>query len=808
MNLDFLDLSGKFGIFDQLREANGEELTNEMKDKFLEMIDIERDDRGYALDSEGKIVSYDGIKGMKKANTFLNLTNIHINEIGVCAKDFKYFRRNYCKILNRGKYRRPDIRDYQERAEDELITGDDLVMLFPRQCISGGTYIYVDNKQIKIKDYFDSIRNSFISDNELFLESKVVIDIKKTKGYMCSPNIRYVHKTIPLDKYTILLENGMTLSGSSNHIVITNTFEETSLKDSLNKTLITEYGISKVVECIDNNIKEEFYDIGIDSDDNLYFSDGILSHNSGKTVTVSTYLLHNALFRENITIGVAGNTLKIAKEVISKIKDIYMELPIWLAAGIKTWNKTEIEFENRTKIMGGYAGASTYKGFSLSILYVDETAFIGSSSVQGTMNSEIWTAFQDDTIPALSAVPGSQAIYTSTANGINHFYHMCEGAKQNKISFTKEEIFNIEGQNVNLKKAFKDRNLLPKSIKSIDYIDGEYKIVHSKGVNGFRFLEASWKEVPRYRVDDSLIANDEFKLGVVEKNGELYFQQNYGNSFHGSSDTLISTDALKSIQPSEDEHITFDKLFQGLRTFNDPIAGHHYIVTCDPKKKGTDPAGIQVIDVTKLPFIQVATAQLDEDFMTLPEKLFILGNEYNQAMVVSENNIGESIPATLFYQYEYEGEVFTEKDSNGVYKKEMGFRTKVNTKIQILTLMKKFIESGDLIIQDRKTLDELFNFVKKPNGTYSADGSNTDDLVMSLAITFAPFIDFKNWDNFKGFIEYIERKKEVEEKEDDDFVEFLDLGFSSDLGISEEVTGFTKDLWDNESYNDFGGSFG
>jgi hypothetical protein len=79
---------------------------------------------------------------------------------------------------------------------------------------------------------------------------------------------------------------------------------------------------------------------------------------------------------------------------------------------------------------------------------------------------------------------------------------------------------------------------------------------------------------------------------------------------------------------------------------------------------------------------------------------------------------------------------------------------------------------------------------------------------MSLAIVFAPFLDYKNWDNFKGFIEYIEKKKELEEKEQDSFMEFLDLGFSSDFGTEEKVTGFTKDLWSGSNSSIFDSPFG
>jgi len=261
---------------------------------------------------------------------------------------------------------------------------------------------------------------------------------------------------------------------------------------------------------------------------------------------------------------------------------------------------------------------------------------------------------------------------------------------------------------------------------------------------------------------------------LINVDGEVYYTNDIlsHNSFLGSSSTLISSDALKSIDTYNDEDIIFD-----------------------PKKEGLDAAGLQVIDVTNLPFEQVAVAQLQESYLMIPGRLFELGNYYNNALVVCENNIGESIPSTLFYNYEYEGEIFIELDKNGKQKKEMGIRTTVKTKRLGLTLLKKFIEEGNFIINDRKTLDELFNFIKKKNGTYSAEEGYHDDLVMSLMLTFAPFLDFKNWDNFVGFVQYLEKSAKEKEEQIQESAEFLDLGFGPD--DNTDSSPFTEDIWEN-----------
>jgi len=130
----------------------------------------------------------------------------------------------------------------------------------------------------------------------------------------------------------------------------------------------------------------------------------------------------------------------------------------------------------------------------------------------------------------------------------------------------------------------------------------------------------------------------------------------------------------------------------------------------------------------------------------------------------------------------------------------MGIRTTVKTKRQGLTLLKKFIEEKKLIINDKQTLDELFNFIEQKKGTYGAEEGYHDDLVMSLMLCFAPFLDFKNFDDFKGFVDYIEQKEQELEQQETDFMNFMDLGFVDD-GTNEDSP-FTSDLWDDkDSFN-------
>ena len=171
-----------------------------------------------------------------------------------------------------------------------------------------------------------------------------------------------VHKTIEYDIYKIILENGLELEGSENHTLITSDGKEIFLKDSLNKEIATIYGGSKVVS-ISFRKRDHCYDLTL-KDFHLYYTNGILSHNSGKSVTTALYLLWKALFTKDINIGICANQLSLAMEVLDKIKKIFIQLPIWLQQGLEAWNKTYIVFENGTRIMTSAGNSDSFRGFT------------------------------------------------------------------------------------------------------------------------------------------------------------------------------------------------------------------------------------------------------------------------------------------------------------------------------------------------------------------------------------------------------------------------------------------------------------
>ena len=437
---------------------------------------------------------------------------------------------------------------------------------------------------------------------------------------------------------------------------------------------------------------------------------------AGKSVSVGLYLLWRALFTKDINIGICANKLSLATEVLDKIKKIFIQLPIWLQQGLEAWNKTYIIFENGTRIMTSAGDSDAFRGYSIHIMMIDECAFISNTN---------WQGIQDSVFPSQEALSQKQKVLVSTPNGMNHWYHLVQQAKREN--------------------------------------------------SGYEYFTMDWREVPRYKEDGSKIDPEEYKREKIKKEGKLWFAQNFELAFLGSSNTLIESSALQNLIPRDEDQIIFNSLFSGLRIFEKPIDGHSYIIGVDPAKEGIDKTAIQVLDVTVLPFKQVACANLDDSYLTIPAKLFDLGQYYNWAMVVVENNIDNSIVDSLSFNYEYEGEIFRERGKN-----LLGFRTTTKTKKQMLSLLKKLIEEDKFKIADKATIDELFVFVQQKNGSFSAQDGYHDDLVMALCIALVPFLNVKRFDDFKGFIELIEKRNEEIKKEEESFLElYLDLGLNN-----------------------------
>jgi len=147
---------------------------------------------------------------------------------------------------------------------------------------------------------------------------------------------------------------------------------------------------------------------------------------SGKSVTSLGYILHYVLFNQTKIVGMLANKASTSRELLGRLQTAYQHLPKFLQQGIVEWNKGNLELENGSKIIASSTSSSAIRGYSFSLLFLDEFAF-----VQRT----IADAFIKSVYPTISSGKDTKIIMVSTPNGYNLFYKFWNDAVEGNNQF-------------------------------------------------------------------------------------------------------------------------------------------------------------------------------------------------------------------------------------------------------------------------------------------------------------------------------------------------------------------------------------
>jgi len=396
------------------------------------------------------------------------------------------------------------------------------------------------------------------------------------------------------------------------------------------------------------------------------------SRQAGKTTTAVAIILHYVLFNDYKTVALLANKGDAAREILDRIKIAYEALPKWLQQGVIEWNKGSVEFENGCKIIAGATSSSAIRGKSISFLYIDETAFV-----------ENWDEFFASVFPTISSGNTTKILFTSTPNGLNHFYKTCEGARENR--------------------------------------------------NGYIYIEVPWQRVPG--------RDDVWKKETLEgMDFDMQkFSQEFECNFLGSSGTLIEGSKLKNLVSRNPVGET-----QFMKVYEQPEKDHVYACIVDVSRgKGLDYSAFHIIDVTSMPYKQ-ACIYRDNTITPIDyaEIIYRTIKRYNDAYTLIEvNDIGEQVAEVLHYEFEVETLMFTEsagrsgkRISTGFSKNsDKGVRTTKSVKSVGCNMLKMLIEQDQLIINDFQTINELSTFSRR-GVSYEAESGCHDDLVMGLVL--------------------------------------------------------------------------
>ena len=156
-----------------------------------------------------------------------------------------------------------------------------------------------------------------------------------------------------------------------------------------------------------------------------------LPRQSGKSTTVTAYMLWLILFHDTQSIAILANKGSLARDLLGKIQLAYEHLPKWLQQGIVVWNKGNIELENGSKILASATSSSAIRGGSYNLIFLDEFAFVSNNIAEN---------FFASVYPTISSGETTKIIIVSTPNGLNHFYKLWSDAVDEKNQYKPIEV--------------------------------------------------------------------------------------------------------------------------------------------------------------------------------------------------------------------------------------------------------------------------------------------------------------------------------------------------------------------------------
>lgn len=407
----------------------------------------------------------------------------------------------------------------------------------------------------------------------------------------------------------------------------------------------------------------------------------------GKTTSLALYALHQTVFTDDFTVGFTSFTTANCKDMLTRFKTAYEELPNFLKPCVTLYNRTEVRFSNGSQIYVQVTSENALRGRSNHLCLVDEFAFVSPA-----VADEFYTAL----LPSLTAEgenSTTKVVFVSTPNGtVGKYAEIAFGA-----------------------------------------------MAHS---NGYFYIPVDWKKIPG--------RTQKFKESMLKKMSKERYAQEYEGAFLSDSGTLINSTILESLQTREavSTFREFTEIFvHSLQGRNIAFAcdvsegiskDNHCIQAIDIETFE------QVAEFTNNTLNQ--TLYFKEILHLIR---FLKAQGVNDLYyTVEANGLGHGIMRlieTTNDPYINEAVLISDLKPNGSLAR-MGMLTTNSSKMKGCTLLKDLIESGRLKINSVKLLTELKFFVKH-GASFAADKGAKDDRVMGMVLLANMLPHISNYDD-------------------------------------------------------------
>ena len=463
-----------------------------------------------------------------------------------------------------------------------------------------------------------------------------------------------------------------------------------------------------------------------------------LPRQTGKSTTCVSYLMHYALFNDNVKIAILANKAETSRELLSRLQLSYENLPKWMQHGIVSWNKGSLELENGSKIIAASTSSSAVRGNSFNIIFLDEFAFIPNNIAE---------QFFSSVYPTISSGKTTKVIIISTPNGMNMFYKLWHDAERNKNSYIPLEVHwsQVPGRDA----KWKEETIANTSQRQFtqefecEFLGSVDTLINPAKLRSLVY-EDPIKQNGKLDIYEDPISDHQYVMTVDVSRGT---NQDY-SAFTVIDTTTIPYTLVAKFKDNDIKPIILPNIIhQVAKAYN----RCHILIEVND-------IGAQVADI------------LQYDL------------EYDNLLMCSmRGRAGQMV-----------GTGFSGK------KASLGVRMTQAVKKVGCSNLKALIEEDKLMVKDYDTISELTTFIQKQNSFQAEEGCN-DDLAMSLVIfawlAMQPF--FKELHDNDVRQRIYEEQREAIEADMSPFG-FMDDG----LGGGESFVDDDGDRWHVDEYGD------
>jgi intein/homing endonuclease len=475
-----------------------------------------------------------------------------------------------------------------------------------------------------------------------------------------------------------------------------------------------------IIKKIEKTVVKKCYDISVSENEN-FFVDGLLTHNTGLSVITAGYVAWRLLFRYDEKILIIANDGAGAVRFLETVKQFIEHTPVWLKPdAIETDNTKKIAFSNNSYAEAKASSPNAGRGDSLTMLVLDETAFIKDDEA-------IWMGAG----MALSAT-GGKCIMISTPNGTSGLYYK-----------TWRET--ISGD----KSAKEGEDFVGKTVHWTENENSSEGLEYKKDANGNEVPWSPWYEAQCKRLNwDSVQIAQELDLsfeGSKRLAIDAQLVSKYRTKVENDCEKLgyIKFDFMQKEDLHEFARFTLEET--NLHIYKQPEEGARYILAADVARgDGMDYSTMQILDAETLEQVAEYREKVGPDLF--PFVINAVARMYNTAYVVIEaNSFGLGVCFDIRDKFKYpRNRLYFSKNIKDIHVRHYsykvnegteipGFQTSRKNRVLLVKAIIEHMRENSITLHSKRLMMEFDTFIMNGDKPEHEKGSH-DDLIMALGI--------------------------------------------------------------------------